>query len=60
MKAEKETNQRSHQSVASHAEWLAARIELLKAEKESLAQPTRWRGGGRSCRGFGLIRHYPL
>ena len=34
MKAEKETNQRNHPSVASHAEWLAARIQLLKAEKE--------------------------
>jgi len=36
------------------AEWLAARLELLKAEKgANPAQRRAGAGGGRSCRGFG-------
>ena len=37
--------------TGTREEWLAARLELLEAEKEH----TR-RGDGRSCRGFGSIR----
>ena len=37
-------------------EWLAVRLELLEAEKSSRGAATSWRGGGRSCRGFGSTR----
>ena len=34
MKTKTEKNQMNHPRVVSRAEWLAARLELLKAEKE--------------------------
>ena len=37
--------------LASRDDWLAARLELLKAEKELTLGATRWRASGRSCRG---------
>jgi len=39
------------QKIGTREEWLAARLELLKAEKELTL-----RSGGRSCRGFESIR----
>jgi Bacterial protein of unknown function (DUF899) len=42
--------------TGTRKEWLAARLELLAAEKELTRRSTNWRGGGRRCRGFGWTR----
>ena len=42
--------------TGTREEWLAARLELLKAEKELTRRSDELRGGGRSCRGFGSTR----
>ena len=36
--------------------WRAARLDLLKAEKQLTAWPTTWLTGGESCRGFASAR----
>ena len=42
--------------IGSREEWLAARLELLKAEKALTRRSDELASGGRGCRGFELTR----
>jgi hypothetical protein len=43
--------------TGTREEWLAARLDLLEAEKELTRRATSWRGSGRNCPGCGSTRN---
>jgi predicted dithiol-disulfide oxidoreductase (DUF899 family) len=42
--------------TGTRKQWLAARLDLLKGEKEYRARATSWRGDGGGFHGFGSTR----